>query len=70
MTYALMIIWKYFAITSQLVCFIRAVELGNYSGLLLFYKPLKILITVFQKQYMYIIYPAHAITRFFELVGA
>ena len=27
-----MMFWKYFAIKSQLVCFIRVVELGNYSG--------------------------------------
>ena len=34
MTDALMMFWKYFAIKSQLVCFIRFVELGNYSDLL------------------------------------
>ena len=31
MTYALMMFWKYFAIKSQLACFIRVVELGNYT---------------------------------------
>ena len=31
MTYALMMFLKYFAIKSQFMCFIRVVELGNYS---------------------------------------